>query len=81
MPTCRIRISESSLRILREISQRDNKPMQAVVEQAIESYRRQSFLEGLSDDFASLRQNEGQCQEEKLERSAWDCALADGNDT
>jgi len=78
--TSTIRISETSRRILREISQRDNKPMQAVLEQAIEAYRRQSFLEGLSSDFAVLRENEAEWQVEKTERATWDTTLADGEE-
>ena len=78
MQTATIRISESSRRILREISQHNKRPMQAVLEQAIEAYRRQTFLEGLTADFAALRENDPEWQEEKLERSAWDAALADG---
>jgi predicted transcriptional regulator len=78
MQTATIRISESSRSALREISQRDNKPMQAVLEQAIEAYRRQTFLVDLSSDFAALRENEPEWQAEKVERAAWDIALADG---
>ena len=80
MQTGTIRISDSSRRILREISQRDNKPMQAVLEQAIEAYRRQTFLVGLSADFAALRDNELEWQAEKAERVLWDIALADGEE-
>ena len=79
MQTATIRISESSRSTLREISQRDNKPMQAVLEQAIEAYRRQTFLVGLSSDFAVLRENEPEWQAEKAERAAWDIALTDGD--
>jgi predicted transcriptional regulator len=81
MQTATIRISDSSRRILREISQRDNKPMQAVLEQAIEAYRRQTFLVGLSADFAALRDNELEWQAEKAERVLWDIALADGEES
>ena len=80
MQTATIRISDSSRRILRELSQRDNKSMQAVLEQAIEEYRRQTFLEGLSADFAALRDNELEWQAEKAERVLWDIALADGEE-
>ena len=79
MQTATIRISESSRSTLREISQRDNKPMQAVLEQAIEAYRRQTFLAGLSSDFAILRENDPEWQAEKAERAAWNIALADGD--
>lgn len=80
MHTTTIRISESSHRTLREISQRDKKSMQAVLEQAIEDYRRQSFLVGLCSDFAALRENELEWQAEKSERSNWDIALGDGEE-
>ena len=78
MKTATIRISESSRRILRELSQRDKRPMQAVLEQAIEAYRRQTFLAGLSADFTALRENEVEWQAEKAERATWDSTLADG---
>ena len=81
MQTATIRISDSSRRILRELSQRDNKSMQAVLEQAIEEYRRQTFLEGLSADFAALRDNELEWQAEKTERTTWDITLADGEES
>lgn len=80
MQSTTIRISESSRRILREISKRDKKSMQAVLEQAIESYRRQTFLEGLNADFAALKENDAEWQAEKHERSEWDGTLADGED-
>jgi hypothetical protein len=54
--------------------------MQAVLEQAIEDYRRQSFLVGLCSDFAALRENELEWQAEKSERSNWDIALGDGEE-
>jgi len=79
MQTATIRISEFSRSALREISQRDNKPMQAVLEQAIEAYRRQTFLTCLSSDFSALRENEPEWQAEKAERALWDNTLADGD--
>ena len=80
MQTTTIRISEASRRILREISRRDKKPMQAVLEQAIEAYHRQTFLVGLSADFAALRENEPEWQAEKAERTAWDITMTDGEE-
>ena len=81
MQTTTIRISESSRRILRELSQRDKRPMQAVLEQAIEAYRRQTFLVGLSADFAALHENELEWQAEKTERATWDITQADGEES
>ena len=52
--------------------------MQVILEQAIESYRRQRFLEGLGADFAVLRENEAEWNDEEQDRSLWDITLADG---
>lgn len=80
MPTATIRLSESSHRILRELAKRDKKPMQAVIEQALESYRRQRFLEGLNDDFMALRENEPEWNAELAERREWDLTASDGSE-
>ncbi|HEY7745698.1 MAG TPA: hypothetical protein VIA07_05120 [Desulfuromonadales bacterium] len=80
MSTATIRISEPAHRILRQLAQQDHKPMQAILEQAIEAYRRQRFLEGLGADFAVLRENEAEWNAEQQERSDWDAALSDGDE-
>jgi hypothetical protein len=78
MASTTIRISETSRKILNDLSQRDKKSMQAVLEQAIETYRRQRFLKGLSDDFAALRKDGKKWNTELEERHAWDVTLSDG---
>lgn len=70
-----IRLSEPSHKVLRDLAKRDKKPMQAVVEAAIESYRRQRFLEGLNDDFMALRENEPEWNAELAERVEWDKSI------
>lgn len=80
MQTATIRISEASRRVLLEISKRDKIPMQAVLEQAIEAYRRQTFLEDLASDYAALRENESEWQAELEEREAWEATVGDGVD-
>lgn len=77
MQTATIRISEASRRVLLEISKRDKISMQAVLEQAIEAYRRQTFLEGLASDYAALRENESEWQAELEEREAWEATVGD----
>jgi predicted transcriptional regulator len=74
MQTSAIRISESTYRKLQEISQQKRIPIQTLLDQAIEAYRRQLFLEGLSADFATLHRNKSEWLAEKKERSAWDLA-------
>lgn len=80
MSTATIRISEPAHRILRQLAQQDHKPMQAILEQAIEAYRRQRFLEGLGADFAVLRENEAEWKAAQQERSDWDATLSDGDE-
>ena len=80
MPTATIRISEASRLVLREIARSEHKPMQADLENAIEAYRRNRFLEELAEDFAVLRENAPEWQAELEERSAWDAAQSSGED-
>jgi hypothetical protein len=54
--------------------------MQAIVEQALESYRRQRFLEDLNDDFMALRENEPEWDAELAERREWDITAEDGSE-
>jgi hypothetical protein len=52
--------------------------MADILAKAIEEYRRQRFLQGLVEDFASLRSRPEAWEEELREREAWDATLADG---
>ena len=81
MPTTTIRISDSTRKILGELARQDGKSLQAVIDQAIEHYRRQRFLEGLHNDFDALRSDTEGWNAEKEERAAWDATLADGEGT
>ena len=45
MGKARVRISERTRQTLREIAQSADEPMQAVLEKAVEEYRRRHFLE------------------------------------
>ncbi len=78
MPSTTIRISESTRRMLGELARQDGKSLQSVLDRAIETYRRQRFLEGLHNDFKALRSDPEAWRTEKEERAAWDAALADG---
>ena len=80
MSSATVRISSSARDDLRDLSTRTGKPMQALVEEAIELYRRQLFLEEVNTGYASLRQNPLAWSEIAEERSEWDATLADGLD-
>jgi len=73
-----VRIGREAQNTLRALAAQEGKPMQAVLEKAIEIYRRQEFLRRLNRDFARLRSDPKAWKEELAERDVWDAALADG---
>ncbi|HEX2163088.1 MAG TPA: toxin-antitoxin system protein [Thermoanaerobaculia bacterium] len=77
MTTVTVRILESTHRCLREIAASTGRTMPEIVEEAVESLRRQRFLLGLADDFAALRTRPEEWKEELAERAAWDATVGD----
>ncbi|MBI4395638.1 MAG: toxin-antitoxin system protein [Elusimicrobia bacterium] len=73
-----VRISLSSQKLLKELSSRLNEPMQAVLDKALESFRREQFLKETNAAYGSLRQSPRAWKEEQAERKAWDVSLSDG---
>jgi hypothetical protein len=77
MPSTSIRINEHALGVLRELAHRQCQPMQTVLNEAIDSYRRQKFLEEANAAFAALRRDPEAWGEEQREREMWDQASED----
>jgi predicted transcriptional regulator len=77
MPSTSIRIDEQALAVLRELAQKQRQPVQTVLKQAIDSYRREKFLEEANAAFAALRSHPEGNQEEQ-ERDLWDGTTGDG---
>lgn len=75
-----VRISEKAKKTLRELAKRAGLSMHAVLDDAIEAYRRQRFLEDANRAFAALRKDPKAWKAELEERKAWDSTLADGLD-
>jgi len=76
--TSTVTIGNTFYTILAELSASSGKSIQAVLEQAIEQYRRQQFLEAANQAYIALRNNSEAWQEELEERSVWDITLEDG---
>ena len=76
MPTTRI--SGPSREVLRKLAEESGESLQAILEKAIEIYRRQRFLEENNRAFEGLRANTKAWKTEQAERKAWDIALGDG---
>ncbi len=75
-----VRISPAARHALREIASRTGEPMQTIVGQAIEAYRRQRLLDEANAVYAALRDDPEAWTAELEERGAWDATLADGAD-
>ncbi len=78
MSSSTVRISKQAWHILKELAEQRKEPMQNVLEKAVEGYRCRCFLEGLSADFAKLRERPEEWAEEREERRAWDATMGDG---
>ena len=73
-----IRITPRSKAVLRTLAKQEGKTMQAVLDEAIEHYQRDRFLDEVNAAYASLRNDPKAWKAEQAERSLWDKALADG---
>ena len=78
MESPNIRISPHSKAVLRELAKREGKPMQTVLDEAIEHYEREKFLNDVNAAYAQLRADPQAWKEELAERSEWDGTLMDG---
>ncbi|MDX2178205.1 MAG: hypothetical protein SFV18_01350 [Bryobacteraceae bacterium] len=72
-----IRISPKSKVILRDLAKREGKPMQTVLDDAIDRYRREKLLDDANAAYAKLRANPGGWADELAERQAWDTTSRD----
>jgi predicted DNA-binding protein len=73
-----IRITPRSKAVLRALAKQEGKPMQAVLDEAIEHYQRDKFLDEVNAAYATLRNDPKAWKEEQAERTLWDKTLADG---
>jgi predicted transcriptional regulator len=78
MTTTTIRISLRTRDLLQELAQTAGSSMQAVLEQALEQYRRQQLLEATNAAYATLRANPEAWANLEQERLGWDQTLANG---
>jgi predicted DNA-binding protein len=73
-----IRITPRSKAVLRDLAKREGKPMQTILDRAIEHYQRDKFLDDVNAAYAALRKDPKAWREEQTERALWDKTLADG---
>jgi predicted DNA-binding protein len=75
----KIRITPRSKAVLQSLAKQQGKPMQAVLDEAIDHYRRDKFLDDVNAAYARLRSDPKGWKEERAERALWDKTLADGS--
>lgn len=69
-----IRISPQSKVTLKELAKQGGKPMQTVLDEAVEQYRRDKFFQELDASYLRLEER----PEEVAERELWETTLGDG---
>jgi predicted transcriptional regulator len=78
MATATVRINKKTHDMLREIAGHENHPMQAVIEAAVEGYRRRQLLENANAAYARQKADPKAWRRARQERLAWDATLSDG---
>lgn len=77
MPTT-VRISENGRSLLAQLARDADTSMTAVLDAALENYRRQRFLEQAAAAYASLAADPAAAREYRTEVAALDATSADG---
>jgi hypothetical protein len=75
-----VRVSPKSQLILRNLAKAKGKPIQTILDEAIDHYQRESFLDETNAAFVKLREDREQWEQELAERRLWEAALLDGLD-
>jgi len=78
MSTATVRISEAGRKLLRELAEKEGVSMQAVLEKALEIYRRQLFLEKINQAYSTLRQDKTAWAKVMEERTEFETTISDG---
>ena len=78
MAQATISVQEETLNTLEQLARQEGQPVESVLAEAVEAYRRQRFLEHANAAFARLREDPQAWQDELDERKMWDTTLSDG---
>jgi predicted transcriptional regulator len=75
-----VRISPHSHHLLQELANEEAISMQAVLDRALEHYRRERFLQEANADYEALKQNPKEWKKVLEERQIWEGTISDGID-
>jgi len=73
-----VSISEKAHKIISQISETEGLALSKVLDDAVESYRRQKLLSQTNQAFQKLKDDKDSWREELAERELWEQTLADG---
>jgi hypothetical protein len=73
-----INISETANQLLQELADLEKISTEAVLERALENYRRELFWKQTNEAFAALKADPEAWAEEIAERNLWEQTIADG---
>ncbi len=72
-----VRIREKTKILLQELAAETGKPMQTILDLAIDDYRRYRFLQEANEAYAALRKNPKGWKAELSERKEWEATIGD----
>jgi hypothetical protein len=78
MPGASVQLSAKGRRLVTELARECRKPAAAVIDAALESYRRERFVRKANADLVRLRRNKKAWAVYQRELSEWDGTLHDG---
>jgi predicted transcriptional regulator len=73
-----IPISDTTQRTIAELAARTGQAPAAILDKAIEEYRRKMFFEAMDAGYAALRADEDAWSDEQAQRRMWDTTNSDG---
>lgn len=76
--TTTIRVSAKTRDLLHDLAQNAGVPMQEIVEQALEQYRRRQLLAETNAAYGALRADPQAMQVWQAEQDEWEATLGDG---
>ena len=79
MSSANIRISAEGREVLRTLAKEEGVPMGVLLEKALETYRREKFLQDVNASYAALKANPRKWRDEIAERELWENTLSDGS--
>ena len=78
MASTTVRVKKETWEELRRLAEQSGEPMQEILAQAVEAYRRRHVLRAANKAFAAIRDDADAWKDEQEERRVWAATLSDG---